>query len=116
MPFYKWDDMEKDSITPMYSSAFGPTIRGEKIEMGLFSYPAGTGGRPHAHPNEQIQTVIKGKARYRVAGEERVLGPGESVLIPENTEHEMKVLEDLEVINCKNVVSGWSVKHAKWEK
>ena len=116
MPFYKWDEMEKDTITPAYSSAYGPTIRGKKIEMGIFSYPAGTEGKPHAHPNEQIQMVVKGKARYTVAGEEKTIGPGEAVLIPANTEHSMKVLEDLEVINCKDAVPGWSVKHAKWEK
>jgi len=72
--------------------------------------------KPHTHPNEQIQVLVKGKARYRVAGEEKVLGPGEAVLIPANTEHGVKVLEDLEVINCKNVVPGWSVKDARWEK
>jgi quercetin dioxygenase-like cupin family protein len=42
-------------------------------------------------------------------------GPGEVVLVPANTEHDIKILEDLEVINVKNVVPGWSVKHATWE-
>ena len=116
MPFYKWEEMKKDSITPKYSSAHGPTVRGEKIEVGLFSYPAGTEAKPHAHPNEQIQVLVKGKARYRVAGEEKVLGPGEAVLIPANAEHGLEVLEDLQIINCKNVVTGWSVKDARWEK
>ena len=79
------------------------------------SYPAGTEAKPHAHPNEQFQVVVKGKARYRVGEEEKVIGPGEVVLVPANTEHEVKILEDLEVINAKNVVPGWSVKHARWE-
>ena len=35
MPFYKWDQLESDSITPKYSSAYGPNIRGEKIEVGF---------------------------------------------------------------------------------
>ena len=48
--------------------------------------------------------------------EEKVLGPGEVVLIPANTEHELEILEDMEIINCKDVVSGWSVYHARWEK
>ncbi len=30
MPFYKWSDLQKDKITPEYSSAYGPNIRGEK--------------------------------------------------------------------------------------
>ena len=116
MPFFKWNELEKDLITPEYSSATGPNIRGEKIEVGLFTYPAGTQAKPHAHPNEQIQVLIKGKAKYRVGTEEKVLGPGEAVLIPENTDHELQVIEDMELLNCKNVVSGWSVKHARWER
>ena len=116
MPFYKWKEMEKGFITPDYSSAKGPNVRGEKIEVGLFFFPAGTEAKPHAHPNEQIVVVIKGKGKWRIGKEEKVLGPGEVALIPADVEHDLKVLENLEVINCKNIVSGWSVYHAKWEK
>jgi quercetin dioxygenase-like cupin family protein len=116
MPFYRWNELEKDMITPEYSSARGPNIRGEKIEVGLFSYPAGTLAKPHAHPNEQVQVILKGKAKYRVRKEEQILGPGEAALIPANTEHEVQILEDMEVLNCKDAVPGWSVYHARWEK
>jgi quercetin dioxygenase-like cupin family protein len=116
MPFYKWTDMGKDKITPEYSSAYGPNIRGEKIEVGLFSYPAGTQAKPHAHPNEQIMVILKGKGIWRIGKEEKTLGPGEAVLIPANAEHELRIVEDLELINCKDIVSGWSVKNARWEK
>ncbi len=115
MPFYKWSELEKDFITPSYSLGKGPSIKGEKIEVALISYPAGTEAKPHAHPNEQFQVVIKGKARYRVGEGEKVLGPGEVVLIPANMEHAVEILEDLEVINAKDIVPGWSVKHARWE-
>ena len=116
MPFYKWDKLESDFITPSYSQGKGPAIKGEKIEVALMHYPAKTKANPHAHPNEQVQAVLKGRAKYRVGNEEKVLGPGEVVLIPANTEHAVEILEDLEVINCKDVVSGWSVYHATWEK
>jgi hypothetical protein len=36
--------------------------------------------------------------------------------MPANIDHEIEILEDLEVINVKNIVPGWSVKHARWEK
>jgi len=116
MPFYKWSEMESDFITPSYSLAKGPAVKGEKIEVAFITYPAGSVANPHAHPNEQVQVVIRGKARYRVGKEEKLLGPGEAVLIPANTEHEVRILEDMEVVNCKNVVPGWSVKEARWEK
>jgi quercetin dioxygenase-like cupin family protein len=116
MPFYKWTDMKTDYITPDYSSARGANIRGENIEVGLFFYPAGTEAKTHAHPNEQVQAILKGKARYTVGGEEKTIGPGEAVHIPANMEHAVKILEDVELINCKHIVPGWSVYHARWEK
>jgi quercetin dioxygenase-like cupin family protein len=116
MPFYKWTEMEEGFITPAYSSAKGPNIKGEKIEVGLFFFPVGTEAKPHSHPNEQIVVVLKGKGKWRVGKEEKVLGPGEVALIPKDVEHDLQVLENLEVINCKNIVSGWSVYHARWEK
>ncbi len=116
MPFFKWTDLEGDLITPAYSMGKGPIIKGENTEIALMTYPAGTSAKPHTHPNEQFQILFKGKARYCIGGEERILGPGEVALMPANVEHEIEVLEDLEVVNVKNVVEGWSVKEAKWEK
>lgn len=116
MPFYKWSEMKSDFITPSYSRGEGPAIKGETIEVAFMHYPAGTAAKTHAHPNEQVQAVLKGKAKYRVGSEEKTIGPGEAVHIPANTEHAVEILEDLEVINCKNVVPGWSVYHARWEK
>jgi quercetin dioxygenase-like cupin family protein len=116
MPFFKLDDMKRDLVTPSYSPAEGPTIWGEKIAVGLYSYPAGGEGKPHSHPNEQVQVVLKGRAIMNIGGEEKMIGPGDAFLVPANTEHSGKILEDMEVINCKDVVPGWSMKNARWEK
>lgn len=117
MAFYKWEDLNSELITPKYSTARGPTIRGEKMEVGLLAFPAGTEAKPHSHPNEQFMIVLKGQGKWNVGGEEKILGPGEVVYNPPHVEHSIKVLdEDLQVINCKDIVPGFSVKHAKWEK
>lgn len=114
--FFKWDEMESDFITPKYSSGRGPTITGERIEVALMFYPAGTEGKPHAHPNEQIQVALQGKVRGVIGGEEHLIESGGGVLFPSNVEHGIKILEDYTVINCKDIVSGWSVYHARWER
>ena len=117
MAYYKWEDLKAELITPKYSTASGPTIQGEKIEVGLLSFPAHTEAKPHTHPNEQFMIVLKGRAKWNVGGEEKILGPGEVVYNPPNIEHSITVLdEELQVINIKDIVAGWSVKHAKWEK
>ena len=117
MPYFHLDDVQPGLITPEYSSAFGPNVCGRKIEVGRFLYPKGTQAKLHDHPNEQMQVVLRGRARFSVGGEERVVGPGDLIHVhPPNVKHGiLEVMEDLEVINCKEVVPGFSVKWAKWE-
>ena len=114
--FFKWNELKSDFITPKYSSGRGPTITGERIEVAFMFYPAGTEGKPHSHPNEQIQVALKGKVRGFISGEEHVIEPGGGILFPANVEHGVKILEDYTVLNCKDIVPGWSVYHARWEK
>ncbi|MFD2031898.1 cupin domain-containing protein [Ancylobacter dichloromethanicus] len=60
-----------------YSTAFGPVVEGERMQIGLMNKARGTGARPHSHPNEQWNYVIKGKLRVYIEGqEERIVGPG----------------------------------------
>ncbi len=114
--FFRWDEMKSDLITPAYSSGRGPTITGERIEVAFMFYPAGTEAKAHSHPNEQIQVVLGGKVRAFIDGEEHVIGPGGGVLFPPNVEHGLRILEDYTLLNCKDIVQGWSVYHARWEK
>ena len=114
--FYRWDELETDMITPSYSPARGQKVSGEKILMGRFFFPAGKGAKRHSHPNEQIVFVVKGKARVCIGDEEKVVGPGDVYVMPAKTEHGGgEILEDLEVIVCKDVVPGWSLKKGGWE-
>jgi len=116
MAFYKWSDLKADLITPKYSTAYGPNIQGEKMEVGYFTFPPNTQAKAHAHPNEQFMVVLKGRGKWTVGDEEKILGPGEVVYNPPDVLHGLEVLdEELHVINCKSIVPGWSVKHAKWE-
>jgi len=113
--FFRWAEMKADFITPMYSPGRGPTITGERIEVSFMEFPAGTEAKPHSHPNEQIQVPLKGKIRG-LAGAEVVSGPGEVILIPALIQHWASMIEDYETVNCKNIVPGWSVYNARWEK
>src|SRR3989442_3984199 len=53
---------------PGYSTAHGPVIEGERIQIGLMRVPRGTGGRPHSHPNEQWVYVVQGTLESEVDG------------------------------------------------
>jgi quercetin dioxygenase-like cupin family protein len=114
--FFKWDEMKSDFITPKYSAARGPTLTGERIEVALFFFPAGTEGKAHSHPNEQIQVVLKGKAKVLIEEEEYVIEAGCGILYPVNRKHGAQIVEDYTLLNCKDIVSGWSVYDARWKK
>ena len=104
MAFYRLKNLERIGVT---TSEFKqrPAIRGERVELGYYRYPPSTRKQPHSHPEEQIVTITRGKLGYRVAGETRVLGPGEAVYIPANVEHENWSLEEeVEFISCKNLL------------
>jgi quercetin dioxygenase-like cupin family protein len=92
-----------------YSSAEGPVVEGERIQVGLISMKRGTGARAHTHPNEQWIYLIKGKARVSVDGQaERIVGPGTLVYLPANIVHYLQALPEEEVVffTCKDMSHG----------
>jgi quercetin dioxygenase-like cupin family protein len=113
--FFRWAEMTSEFITPRYSSGRGPLITGVRIEVSLMQFAAGTEAKPHSHPNEQIQVPLKGKIKG-LGGPDVVSGPGEVILIPALIQHWASIVEDYEAVNCKNIVPGWSIYNARWEK
>lgn len=106
MPILKLEQLEEQYVTPKHSTAFGRLITGEQVELGILRYRAGTGAEPHAHPQEQIFVVVKGRMRISMDGEVAEIGPGEAALMPPNVPHSVAALEDSEVISCKSVIGG----------
>jgi len=92
-----------------YSSAEGPVVEGERIQVGLIAMKRGTGAREHSHPNEQWIYLIKGRARVSVGGQpERISGPGTLVYLPAGIPHYMQALpeEDVQFFTCKDMSHG----------
>ena len=94
MPFYNLNKMEGAVISPGHSTANGPTITGNELEIGYYTEPKGTGAKPHHHKSEQIMMVLEGCMRIRVGEETRDMGPGEVALITSDLEHEQIAIED----------------------
>lgn len=78
--FFRLKDFEKAVISPHYSTAYGETVKGERVEMGRYMYLKDTGAQPHQHPEEQIICVVSGRARVTANGQpgHPWLGPGHS--------------------------------------
>jgi quercetin dioxygenase-like cupin family protein len=72
---------------PGYSSAHGPVLEGERIQVGLMRMPKGTGGRPHSHPNEQWVYVLQGTLECEVDGVRSRAPAGSVIYMPANVVH-----------------------------
>mgnify|MGYP001771097135 CR=1 FL=1 len=106
MPFFDFDELQAWYVTPRYSKAFGPLVTGSQIEVGRLRFRAGEGAVPHAHPQEQIMVVLRGRLRATLGADTRELGPGQGFLAPPNLLHQVTALEDSEVLSCKALVDG----------
>lgn len=93
---------------PGYSTAHGPVVEGERIQIGLMRLPRGTGGRPHRHPNEQWIYVIQGTIESDVNGVKSRGGPGHLIYIPANTVHSALATpeEDVVFLTAKDMSHG----------
>lgn len=72
---------------PGYSTAHGPVVEGERIQIGLIRMPKGTGARPHSHPNEQWVYVLEGTLESEVEGVKSRVPAGSLIYIPANAVH-----------------------------
>ncbi|MQA99864.1 MAG: cupin domain-containing protein [Actinobacteria bacterium] len=116
MPFFHFDNMEKEYATPKYSTAFGELVAGDKLEMGRLTFEAGEGAVEHAHPQEQIMYVISGRLKVEFADETQEIGPGSAFVAPSNMKHRVTALQNTTVISVKDLVDGIGHKLAPDEK
>ena len=83
---------------PGYSTAHGPVVEGERIQIGLMRVPRGTSGRPHSHPNEQWIYVLQGTLATEVDGVQSRVPAGSLIYIPSNVVHSALATPDADVI------------------
>jgi quercetin dioxygenase-like cupin family protein len=83
---------------PGYSTAHGPVVEGERMQVGLMRMPGGTGSRPHSHPNEQWIYVLQGTLEGEVAGVKSRAPAGSVVYVPANAVHWARATGDGDVV------------------
>lgn len=71
---------------------FRPAI-GERVMINLVTFEPNTEAPSHTHEEEQVVYIIEGEIVFQVNDEERVLGPGDVVLIPPFVPHGARSLE-----------------------
>ena len=90
MTYYVLKDMETKQ------PAEGIEIRvvpGKKMTMAFFHLEPGARIPEHAHPHEQMGTVLKGTIELVIGEEKRVVGEGCAYRVPSNVVHKGRCLE-----------------------
>jgi len=69
-------------------------VSGERMMMVFFAMKTGAEVPEHAHPHEQMGTVIKGSVELTIGQETQKVSQGGAYLIPSGVTHRAKCLEN----------------------
>ncbi len=95
---FKMDELECIEAGTGYSTSNGGVVEGERMLVGYIHKPRGTGSRPHTHPNEQLNYVLKGTLHGAINGVEFVAPQGTLIYIPAEAPHYIHATQDEDVI------------------
>jgi quercetin dioxygenase-like cupin family protein len=96
MIFHSWCDVVRD-LEPNPSLPAGmsrQSIVGERAMLCMHEALPNLRCSPHQHEAEQFSIVLKGRMRFVIGTEARVLGPGEVAHIPGGVAHSIESLEE----------------------
>lgn len=94
--FLDFDHIPEVEIMPGFHARM---IHGDAVSVIRFRIEAGSVLKEHFHVHEQVTNVLAGQLELKVSGETRILGPGQSVVIPSNVPHSGKALTDCLVLD-----------------
>ena len=100
------DELDKETVTPKYSTAFGELVTGSQVEVGRLRFEKGYGAVEHAHPQEQVLIVLEGRIRVTLGDETAELGPFSGFHAEPGVPHRLDAIEDTTVISCKGIIEG----------
>jgi len=88
---YNWTEIPEEQLNPMISRQM---IHTKTMTVARLRLRKGAIVPLHNHINEQISMVERGKLRFVIAGEERIVTGGQIVAIPANAQHMVEALEE----------------------
>ena len=96
MQVQRWHEEPVDQLNPSIGRQM---IHTETMTLARIILSKGAVVPSHRHENEQIATVLEGRLRFTVAGEDQEVVAGESIPLAANVPHEVEALEDSVVLD-----------------
>jgi quercetin dioxygenase-like cupin family protein len=87
----RWSEEPVEQLNPLMERQM---IHSGSMTLARLTLRKGAVVPEHAHANEQIATLIEGRMRFVVAGEELVVSAGESLVLGADVPHAAEALED----------------------
>jgi quercetin dioxygenase-like cupin family protein len=92
--FYRWNDMPKEHVNPMFDRRL---VTGERMMLAHVYLKKGFVVPRHQHENEQITYILEGALHFWIGEDEKkevVVRAGEVLHIPSMVWHKAEALED----------------------
>lgn len=96
--FTKKDSINYRQLLP--GVVMRPLVFEEKTILCEFQLQKGAELPSHEHPYEQTGYLVSGKLDFRIGDKWQTAEPGDSWCIPENVEHQVKVMDDSIVLEA----------------
>jgi len=93
-----FDDLGEIGPIGIWGGVIARSVDGRLCSLAVVELDPGAVVAEHQHPNEQLGMVVHGSVTFRVADEQRVLGPGGAWRIPPATPHEVHAGPDGAVV------------------
>lgn len=69
-------------------------LRVPALSCGIYSLPAGSKDLQGPHDEDEVYHVLRGRARLRVDGQEREIGPGSVLYVRATSKHSFVEIEE----------------------
>ncbi len=97
MGFINLDQVMEKEIVPGYRARF---VHSENMSLAYWNVDPGAELPEHSHPHEQIANVLEGQFELTVAGESRVLEPGQVAVIPSGVPHRGRAITACQLLDA----------------
>lgn len=97
-----WKIFELDKLMARQAAEASPYLeflRVPSLSCGLYTLEAGAKDLQAPHDEDEVYTVVSGRARLRVGDQEREVGPGSILFVRATEEHSfVEILEDMTLL------------------
>jgi quercetin dioxygenase-like cupin family protein len=97
--YVTWADVAAEEVLP---GIMRQTVHGARQTMVRYLYEPGSVFPVHAHPEEQVTVVVRGRITFQIGNQWQELGPGQVAIIPGSLPHGAQVTgtEQVETYNA----------------